>query len=57
MRAWPVAHHVDPERTILAYLDDGSEHFADLAGAIRARPETALQERYASRRPESLVGR
>jgi len=41
---------MDPERTILAFLDDRYEHFATLARAIWERPETALQERYASRR-------
>ena len=41
---------MDPERTILAFLDDHYEHFATLARAIWERPETALQERYASRR-------
>ena len=41
---------MDPERTILTYLDERYEHFADLARAIWERPETALHERYASRR-------
>lgn len=41
---------MDPERTILAFLDDRYDHFATLARAIWERPETALQERYASRR-------
>ncbi len=41
---------MDAERTILTHLDDRYEHFADLARAIRERPETALHERYASRR-------
>ena len=41
---------MNPEHTILTYLDDRYEHFASLARAIWERPETALHERYASRR-------
>ena len=38
------------ESTILTYLDDRYDDFAALARSIWEHPETALQERYASRR-------